>query len=197
MDKPYSEFYKRTATTYRSSCKSCIKEYQNGNRDKKCEYDKNRYVNNKDVLLTNAINNYHANPIKKKMYDSNRRHIIYEQRRTRYKNDVGYKVVCNLRSRLYQTVRRAGGKKSDNTISLLGCSKKFFIEYIENLFTDGMSWEKILNGEIHLDHIRPCSSFDLSEPDQQKICFHYTNLQPLWAKDNRQKYTKYEIHQLY
>jgi hypothetical protein len=54
-----------------------------------------------------------------------------------------------------------------------------------------MSWEKVMNGEIHCDHRRPCASFDLSKPSEQRKCFHYTNLQPLWAKDNLEKGKKY------
>lgn len=53
-----------------------------------------------------------------------------------------------------------------------------------------MSWENY--GEWHIDHIKPCSSFDLSDPKQQKECFNYTNLQPLWAIDNLKKSYKYE-----
>lgn len=45
-----------------------------------------------------------------------------------------------------------------------------------------MSWDNY--GERHVDHIKPCAKFDLSKPDEQRACFHYTNLQPLWAKDN-------------
>lgn len=47
-----------------------------------------------------------------------------------------------------------------------------------------MTWDKFLNGEIHIDHIYPCSSFDLTDPEQQKACFHWSNCQPLWVKDN-------------
>ena len=54
-----------------------------------------------------------------------------------------------------------------------------------------MTWEDFMNGKIHIDHIRPCASFNLNDPSQQKICFHYTNLQPLWAKDNLRKGTKW------
>lgn len=59
---------------------------------------------------------------------------------------------------------------------------------LEQQFTEGMTWENY--GEWHVDHIRPCVSFDLSIPEQQQECFHYTNLQPLWAKDNLQKSDK-------
>ena len=50
--------------------------------------------------------------------------------------------------------------------------------------TVDMKWEDVMNGKIHIDHIKPCSSFDLSKPEEQKKCFHFTNLQPLWARDN-------------
>ena len=49
----------------------------------------------------------------------------------------------------------------------------------------GMTWENY--GEWHLDHMRPCASFNLEDPEEQKKCFHWTNLQPLWAKDNLAK----------
>lgn len=62
------------------------------------------------------------------------------------------------------------------------------IYHLENLFVEGMSWGK--HGEWHIDHIKPCISFDLTIPQQQKECFHYTNLQPLWAKDNLVKSNK-------
>ena len=52
---------------------------------------------------------------------------------------------------------------------------------------------KYNHGLWHVDHIRPCASFDLSKPKQQKICFHYTNLQPLWAHENSSKGAKYEM----
>lgn len=53
-----------------------------------------------------------------------------------------------------------------------------------------MTWENY--GEWHIDHIKPCASFDLNDPEQQKLCFHYTNLQPMWAKENQKKADKLE-----
>jgi hypothetical protein len=50
-----------------------------------------------------------------------------------------------------------------------------------------MSWKKVMEGKIHCDHIRPCASFDLSKASEQRKCFHYANLQPLWAKENLEK----------
>ena len=51
-----------------------------------------------------------------------------------------------------------------------------------------MTWDN--HGEWHIDHIKPCASFDLTDADQQRECFNYTNLQPLWAKDNLSKGAK-------
>lgn len=88
-------------------------------------------------------------------------------------------------------IRRAlnGKMKSATTNKLLGCSSEYLKRYLEELFSEGMTWENY--GEWHIDHIRPCSSFDLTDPEQQRACFHYTNLQPLWAKDNLKKNNKY------
>jgi len=63
------------------------------------------------------------------------------------------------------------------------------MDYLEKMFTDGMTWDNY--GQWHLDHIRPCASFDLSDVEQRKACFHFTNLQPLWAKDNLIKGTQW------
>jgi len=57
--------------------------------------------------------------------------------------------------------------------------------HLERQFKDGISWDNY--GEWHIDHIRPCAKFDLSKPEEQRACFHYTNLQPLWEKENVSK----------
>jgi len=74
-------------------------------------------------------------------------------------------------------------------LEILGCSIDEFKNYLQCMFTSEMTWE---NHGIYweIDHIRQCSSFDMSIPDEQKKCFHYTNLQPLWAKDNLSKHDK-------
>jgi hypothetical protein len=55
-----------------------------------------------------------------------------------------------------------------------------------------MSWNN--HGQWHIDHVRPCSSFNLLNPEEQQQCFHYTNLQPLWAADNLSKSDTYEAN---
>ena len=76
-------------------------------------------------------------------------------------------------------------RKNNRTIDLLGCSVSFLKGYLEEKFKDGMTWEN--HGEWHIDHIKPCASFNLLDQEDQKKCFHYTNLQPLWAFEKLSK----------
>jgi hypothetical protein len=99
--------------------------------------------------------------------------------------DVGFRVKKNLRGRVYVALKR--GCKSLKTMELLGCTIDEFKVYFESKFTEGMSWEKYMEGGIHIDHIVPCIAFDLTKEEEQRKCFHYTNLQPLWALDNLRK----------
>lgn len=94
-----------------------------------------------------------------------------------------------IRARVTSRIREAlvKGHKSASSQALLGCSITEYKIYIESLFVDGMNWEALLRGEIHLDHKIPCCSFNLTDSVQQRECFHYTNTQPLWAEDNHRK----------
>jgi|TARA_E500000318_G_scaffold94438_1_gene93786 hypothetical protein len=100
------------------------------------------------------------------------------------------KLVINQRKRISQALR--GILKSNHTLDLLGCSAFELKAHLESKFQDGMSWDNYGRDGWHCDHIRPCASFDLSDPKQQEECFHYSNLQPLWAKDNLSKKDKYK-----
>lgn len=73
---------------------------------------------------------------------------------------------------------------------LIGCSISELKGYLENLFSDGMSWDNRGMYGWHIDHVKPCASFDLTNEEEVKKCFHYTNLQPLWARDNFVKGSK-------
>ena len=79
--------------------------------------------------------------------------------------------------------------KSAPTLKLLDVPNiEFLWQHLEKKFQPGMTRENY--GLWHVDHIIPCASFDFSDPKQQKKCFHYTNLQPLWATDNFSKGAK-------
>lgn len=93
--------------------------------------------------------------------------------------------MCRLRVRLSRVICDAGAVRSGRSRELIGCDPAFLRSYLEAKFKPGMSWER--RAEIHIDHILPCSAFDLTDPEQQRWCFHYSNLQPLWAAENIQK----------
>ena len=103
----------------------------------------------------------------------------------RYHSDPAFRAVCNLRSRLNKLVTGRGAKKAATTMGLVGCTREELVAHLEARFLPGMSWDN--RNEWHIDHIKPCASFDLLDPEQQRTCFHYTNLQPLWALDNMSK----------
>lgn len=93
------------------------------------------------------------------------------------------RILAACRRRLTDATRGKGGK-SAHTLELLGCSPEFLRAYLENQFTSGMSWETYAPDGWHVDHVKPCSKFDLTKPEEQRVCFHFTNLQPLWRHDN-------------
>ena len=74
---------------------------------------------------------------------------------------------------------------SEHTAELLGCSSEEFRHHLEAGFTDGMTWDNY--GEWHIDHIVPCAKFDLTQESHRRRCFHWSNMQPLWAHDNLSK----------
>lgn len=77
--------------------------------------------------------------------------------------------------------------KYGTTLELVGAGIAQVKKHLEAQFKPGMNWEN--HGKLgwHIDHITPCAKFDLSDPEQQKKCFHYTNLQPLWWQENLSK----------
>lgn len=107
---------------------------------------------------------------------------VNEYLRNKKKTNHSFRIACNLRKRLSYVLRLFSAKKSQQTLKLLGCSMPEFMIHLESKFQTGMSFDNY--GQWHIDHKVPCALFDLTKPEQQAICFHYTNLQPLWAMDN-------------
>lgn len=106
------------------------------------------------------------------------------------KTDVEFALSCKLRNRVHRAIKKQSAIKSGKTIELLGCSIEYVRKHLEAQFSPGMTWDNHTFHGWHIDHIKPCASFDLTDPEQQKACFHYTNLQPLWAEDNMGKGAK-------
>lgn len=103
------------------------------------------------------------------------------------KNDVNFKLKKTLRNRIRDVLKK--GYKSGSAVSDLGCSVNELKVYLESRFKEGMTWEN--HGEWHIDHIVPLAFFDLTDREQFLKACHYTNLQPLWAKENLQKRDKH------
>jgi hypothetical protein len=102
-----------------------------------------------------------------------------------------YMLSEKLRARIRNALN--GVPRASDIQTLLGCDYATFRQYIQSKFHVGMTWKNF--GEWHIDHIRPCSSFDLTNPSEQSECFHYSNMQPLWAKDNLTKHKHWKTCQ--
>jgi hypothetical protein len=121
-------------------------------------------------------------------YHSKNRELICarakEGQRRRWQKDPKFRLLKSLRVRMRIALKR--GSKSASTLALLGCTIAQWRTHLESQFRPGMSWENY--GSVwHVDHRRPCASFDLLDPAQQRECFHYTNTQPLFVEENLRK----------
>lgn len=103
--------------------------------------------------------------------------------RERRQTDPAFRLLRRLRARLYKALQ--GKSKSAATIELVGCTREECLAHIEKQFTEGMTHEN-----IEVDHIVPCASFNLENELEQRQCFHYTNLQPLFKPENGSKGAK-------
>lgn len=109
-----------------------------------------------------------------------------ERRKARYHANPNFRMSICIRSRLQLALRRQGVSKRGSAVNLLGCPIAWLEVHLESLFKPGMNWSN--HGPVwHIDHIKPCAKFDLSKLEQQRICFHWTNLQPLFAEENLKK----------
>lgn len=112
--------------------------------------------------------------------------LFEKEKKARNRKDPKWRLVASLRIRLRDALKGRGVKKSQATMGLLGCPVVWLEAHLESLFRPGMTWGN--RGLIwHIDHKKPCAKFDLVDPEQQRICFHWTNLQPLFATENLKK----------
>jgi hypothetical protein len=100
-----------------------------------------------------------------------------------FKRQAHRKLIKSLRSRL-EAAMKYTTNKSQKARELVGCSLFELRQYLEKQFKPGMTWENHSYIGWHIDHIKPLAKFNLHDPEQQRIAFHFSNLQPLWAKEN-------------
>lgn len=185
-------------------CKLCkcesSKLYFQKNKQKKYTYEREYRARNREkvrAIARRATARWRLkNPEASKRYALINAIKVRESRRLRTARrrrcDLPYWLLGNLRRRINRALAGIGAK-SAATESLLGCTVPELIIHLESLFKDGMTWQNKGIKGWHIDHIRPCASFDLSDPEQQRMRFHYTNLQPLWWHENISKKDKHEI----
>lgn len=113
-------------------------------------------------------------------------------REIEYNKRPEIRIKRALRARLIGILKRGAGSRSGKMVDLVGCTMPFLRSHLESLWKEGMSWDNygFGRGRWVMDHIKPCDSFDLTDPMQQRECFHYTNIQPLWWEENASKSNK-------
>jgi hypothetical protein len=201
-EKSCDEYEIRTdSQVRRKDCKDCRssqnKEWRDNNPERILENNRRNYDENKEVRLAYAKNyrNENREVVHQKNIEYRETHRkelsarSVEYTRERLKHDPVYKLKRNLRSRINNAIHNQYGEKAASSMELIGCTIQEVRGHIESQFVEGMTWDN--HGEWHIDHIRPCASFNLEDPEEQKKCFHFTNLQPLWAEDNLKKGSRY------
>jgi hypothetical protein len=180
-EKEFFEFNKNKSQKdgHENICRLCKKSFYDLNKINILKNKKEYHIKNKENILN----------IKKEYYKNNKEKIN-SYYRTYSKNrkliDPLYKLSCNIRTLIGMSIKGNGYTKNSKTSDYLGCSFKEFKKYLENKFTEGMSWDNA--GLWHLDHIYPIS---LAKNEEEIIKLnHYTNFQPLWAVDNYKKGNK-------
>ena len=113
------------------------------------------------------------------------------KRAYKLRNIEKIKLQDVLRNRVLLALKSQGVCKNKKTLEMIGCSLGKLRRHLESQFDEKMTWENRGYWGWHIDHIKPISLFNLKDLKQQKLAFHYTNLQPLWLKDNFSKKNKY------
>jgi hypothetical protein len=189
-----------------------FKKYYRTHKEQCKQYKINYNIKNKEkvALIKKLYRQSHKSEIQKymKKYREEHKEIISIQRKDfrqlnkekiskymkqyskKYQKILNHKIAKNLRTRIGLALK--GNPKLKTTMKLVGCSIDQLKQHLQSQFIQGMNWDNYGRGDNgkkqwQIDHIVPCVSFDLSKPEEQKKCFHYTNLQPLWKLDNLKK----------
>jgi len=176
-DFPLDKFNKNCGVSdgLSSSCRDCERiittKYRDANREKIRKRD-----NAHKKVKWQEFKELHKDEIEQKKKE---RELVSQEKR------VLAKIARSIRARIRDNIKRKsnGGRST----GLLGCDIIFFRDYIESLFELNMSWDNYGYYGWHLDHVIPCVMFDMTNEEDVKKCFHYTNYQPLWRRDNQSK----------
>jgi hypothetical protein len=162
----------------RESTKTLLKKHREVYKEKMKEYNKQYYKKTKDKRRENYDVEYYRE------YYKNNKEKLNQYRKDRRLEDVNYRLSCHLRGRLYHALKAKNLRKNNRAHELVGCTLEELKLHLESQWLPGMSWVNNTIDGWHIDHIKPVDSFDLSDLNQQKECFHYSNLRPLWSNEN-------------
>ena len=173
-------------------------EYYKKNKEKKLEYRKKYYKQNKEKQLEYQKKHYKENKEKKseyakKHYKENKEHYAEYAKKyqtERYHSDPDFKLSCLVRQFCCRVTNAVKEDKELRSLEYLGCSIAEFKAHIESQWQEGMTWENHSKDGWHIDHIKPLDWF-IKNSDDPWQANHYTNLQPLWAKENLSKNNKF------
>lgn len=178
-----------SSDSYKEQKKKYQKGYYRKNISKQAEYHKNYRSKNREELREKQKIFRKHNPFSVKSYKEKGYQRRLDQLKSRYCNDPFFAIKCRLRCRVRAAFRNKGYAKSSKTAAILGCDWKTLKLHIERQFTKNMTWEN--RSEWHIDHIVPLAS---AKTEEDVIALnHYTNLRPIWARENISKGAKMEF----
>ena len=181
IEKDLGNFYLKDNGKSRADCKDChsarMLRYREKNQEKIKKVKKRHYALNNERIIA-QVNNYYVN----------NKSVIHFKHAERYRSDALHALKLCLRNRLNIAIKKQ--YKSGSAVRDLGCSIEELKLYLESKFQEGMTWDNHGVYGWHIDHIVALSRFDLTNRKELLKAVHYSNLQPLWAKDNIRKGNK-------
>lgn len=187
--KASAKIRERNPEKARKASRECVKRRRDANPEAARAYHRKWYAsqkNNPEFIEQRRLS-------ASKCYYANREARVTRQTarmKRKLSTDPALRLEMNLRTRISGLLRYKG-RGSARTLELLGCSIGRLMEYLKAHFKPGMTFDNYGREGWHVDHIKPCKLFDLSDPEQQKQCFNWLNLQPLWATENLKKGARY------
>ena len=201
LEFPLTEFSKDRSRKdgYKYNCKSCARTIQTESRKKKPDYYKNKskiyFKQNREYFSQKTKEWNSKNPEKVKKWqkgwrEKNPEYSAKWQKNER-KTNPQYRIKQNLRERMRKALK--GNWKQGKAVEMLGLTILEYKEYLSKQFDKNMSWDNY-GSYWEIDHIKPCDSFDLSNLEEQKKCFIFTNTQPMEVSKNRIKSNKWNAN---
>lgn len=166
MEYHYQKDYKKGEYITSAKCKTCFSEQVKANKKIYYQANKERHAE------------YNADPEIKARRN--------QRQKERKKTDPHFRINESLKVRIHEILR---GYKNCRSSALLDCTRDHLLEWLEANFDDNMTWDNF-GAHWHIDHVIPVSFFDNTNKDQQRLCFHWSNLRPLRKELNISKSNK-------